>query len=140
MEVYVGFNRGPFRRPVPVRSPSCVFAVGQRVFVACPSDGPARATLTDDGGKIALATVGDGTQVAILAWRPGVGSSTRYRVRATDDTSIEGWLAVGNLRGSERAVAPATGEPTPPPRAPGSAPHRAGEHEDSGRRFGQRSV
>jgi len=85
--------------------------------------------LTDDGGKKPVATLCDGTEVAILAWRPALGDTTLYRVRATD-SGVEGWLPVGSLRGTETAIPLA---PTPPPAVP-SAPLR----EESGSRFGQR--
>jgi len=66
--------------------------------------------LTDDGGKKPVATLCDGTEVAILAWRPALGDTTLYRVRATD-SGLEGWLPGGNLRGTETAIPLA---PTPP--------------------------
>ena len=116
-------------RPI-IRVP--VFAVGADVYVACAGD---RATLTDDAGRKPLASLGDGAQVAILGWRPGVAGTARYRVRATD-SGLDGWLPVGNLRLTEAAIALA---PTAPPLpAVHPAPLRVGGVAGSGRRFGQR--
>jgi hypothetical protein len=124
-----------FRRPSPARARGPVLAVGRRVYVARSEDGPARVTLTDDAGANALATLPDGNEVEILAWRPR-GSGTRYRVRSTGD-GLEGWLGVGNLRSAQSAVLPAPTGPAAP--ATGSVPPRAKQSEASGRRFGQRA-
>jgi hypothetical protein len=124
-----------YRRPAPAGARGPVLAVGRRVYVARSGDGPARVTLTDDAGANALATLADGNEVEILAWRP-LGSGTRYRVRCTRD-GVEGWLGVGNLRSAQLAVAPALAGPAAP--AAGSAPPRAGRSEAAGRRFGQRA-
>ena len=128
------FGRGAFRAPAPVRIRVSVFAVGRRVFVAGAGDRLARATLTDEAGKMPLESLGDGTEVAILAWRPALAGATRYRVRATD-SGFEGWLPVGNLRGTKAAIPASTTAVLPSPID--SAPARIGESE--GRRFGQRS-
>jgi hypothetical protein len=132
----MGFPRGPLRTPAPVRSRAAVYSVGRRVYVACADERPARVALTDEAGTTPLMSLGDGTQVAILAWRPGWAGATRYRVRATD-SGLEGWLPVGNLRSTEAAIASV---PTAPPApAVGAAPLRVGESAESGRRFGQHS-
>jgi hypothetical protein len=74
-----------------------VFAVGQRVRVAACAEDPSNdVPLTDEAGKRRVASLDSGTEVAILAWRPGWSGTARYRVRATD-SGDEGWLAVGNL-------------------------------------------
>jgi len=91
--------------------------------------------LTDDDGKKPIASLRDGTAVVILAWRPAAGGTTRYRVRATD-SGFEGWLPVGNLRGTEAAVTSAP--PASPPPAVRPAPLRGDELGESGHRFGQR--
>lgn len=114
-----------------------MLAVGQRVFVACPEGGPTRVALTDDTGSTTIASLADGTEVDIVAWRPR-GSSTRYCVRSPRD-GFEGWLPAANLRGSHARVAPAPAAspvraaPAPTP----IAPRRA--DVDGKRRFGQRS-
>ena len=129
------FSHRSFRRPSPVRAGKFVLAVGRRVFVARSVDGPRRVTLTDDAGTNELATLTDGNEVEILAWRPR-GSGTRYRVRSTGD-GLEGWLAVGNLRGTRRAVSPA---PTAAAlSALASALPRATGTTNSGRRLDQRA-
>jgi len=130
----MAFPRGPLRAPAPVRIRVSVFAVGRRVYVACAGDRSACVTLTDADER-PLATLRDGTEVAILAWRPGWGGTTQYRVRATD-SGLEGWLRVGNLRGTEAATSPVTTAPPPPGVSP--APLRGEEFGESGRRFGQR--
>jgi hypothetical protein len=129
----MGSFRGAFRAPAPVRVRVAVFAVGRRVYVACAGDRSGPATLTDDSGKRALGSLSDGTEVAILAWRPGWAGTTRYRVRATA-SGFEGWLPVGNLRGTEAAISPVASAPA----AVGPTPVRLGEREESGRRFGMR--
>jgi hypothetical protein len=131
----VPFSHRSFRRPSPVRAGAFVLAVGRRVYVARSEDGPARVTLTDDAGAKDLATLTDGNEVEILAWRPR-GSGTRYQVRSTGD-GREGWLAVGNLRGTPLAVSRAATARAPSVTA--SALPRAKETANSGRRFGQRA-
>jgi len=94
----------------------------------------AHVALTDDADADALARLADGTAVEILAWRPRGSDGTRYRVRSTRN-GLEGWLAVDSLRST-----PLPSQPIEPPRAAtGSAPLRATEPGDSGRRFGQRA-
>lgn len=78
----------------------------------------------DAPGKTALASLGDGVEVRILAWRPGWAGTTRYNVRAVL-SGLEGWLPEGSLRGTEMFV-PAV---VPSPAVADSA--------GSGRRFGQ---
>jgi len=131
----MAFSRGPLRVPAPAHVRVSVFAVGQRVYVACATNQSARVLLTDDAGKKALASLGDGAEVVILAWRPAWAGTTQYRVRVTA-SGLEGWLPVANLRNTEVAVAPA---PTvPPPSDARPATVRVGELRTPGRRFGQR--
>jgi hypothetical protein len=129
------FRRRPLPAPAPVRIHASVFAVGRRVYVACAGDGSARVALTDDAGQMSLATLSDGTEVVILAWRPGWAGNTQYRVRVTS-SGLEGWLSVANLRSTEAVMSSApTGPPLP---AVHPAPLRVGECGETGRRFGQR--
>lgn len=128
----MGFARSSFRAPRPAGSKAAVFAVGRRVYVASTSDRSVSVTLTDDGGKTPIANLGDGTEVAILAWRPGWAGNTRYCVRTTN-SGVEGWLPVGNLRGTVAAVAPLvaalsvpTGRPARKPLPVASGSPRAG--------------
>jgi len=132
----MGFPRGPLRTPAPIRIRVAVFAVGRRVYVACAGDRSARVTLTDEASKRPLASLGDGTEVVILAWRPGSAGTTLYRVRATD-SGVEGWLPVDKLRSTETAISPAPTAPPAPPVPP--VPRRVAEFAEAGRRFGQRS-
>jgi hypothetical protein len=124
----MGFPRG--RAPAPARSRGAVFAVGRRVYVACAGDGSDRVILTDEAGKKPLASLGDGTEVAIVAWRPGWAGGTQYRVRATD-SGLEGRLAVSSLRSTAAAASAVPLAPAPVIRP--AAP-RIGE---SGRRLDQ---
>lgn len=109
------FSYSTFRRPTPVRSKVPALAVGRRVLVARSEDGPPHVALTDDLGTIALASLADGHEVEILAWRPR-GAATRYRVRSTGD-GLEGWLGVENLRGKAPVVLPSPA-PVAPVRRP----------------------
>ena len=120
------FSRAPFRTPARVRTPVTVFAVGRRVYVA----GAARATLTDEANK-PLASLSEGAEVTILAWRPGWAGTTRDSIRVTD-SGLEGWLPAADLRGTKTAIPPAPAAPPPP------AVHPAALRGAS-RRFGQRS-
>ena len=132
----MAFPRGPLRAPAPPRVRVDVFAVGRRVYIARARDGAVNVTLMDEAGKRPVASLGDGTEVGILAWHPGWSGNTRYRVRATDST-VEGWVPVGNLRGTEAATSSAPTAPPPPPVSP--VPRRVAEFAEAGRRFGQRS-
>lgn len=125
----MAFGRGN-RPSVPPRTKVAVFAVGRNVYVTCATT--ARATLTDETGKSPLGSLSDGTEVAILAWRPGSGDATRYRVR-TSVSGADGWLPVGNLRGTK--TAPPTPVPALGTTEPRELPVSAGERH---RRFGQR--
>jgi hypothetical protein len=73
-------------------------------------------TLTDDAGDKTLASLDEGTEVAIVAWRPNGASGARYCVRTTD-SGVEGWLSVANLRGKELPIVP----PLPKPSIPSAA-------------------
>ena len=128
------FPRAPIRAPARPRVRVDVFAVGRRVYVAGAGAGSARVTLTDDGDR-PLATLAEGSEVTIVAWRQRWAGTTRYCVRVTD-SGVEGWLAVGDLRGTKAAIAlpPAVS----PPVAARATAVRAAESETSGRRFGQR--
>ena len=111
------------RPPPPVRIRAEVFAVGRRVYVTCNGDRSARTILMDEPDKTSLATLDDGVEVRILAWRPGWAGKTRYRVR-TILSGLEGWLLETHLRGTKSFVPVATA--TPP----------VEDSTDSGRRFG----
>jgi len=126
----MAFPRAPLRKPAPARVSVAIFAVGRRVYVAGAGDRSARVTLTDAAER-PLASLGDGAEVTILGWLPGWAATTRYRVRVTD-SGLEGWLPVGDLRGTENAIASPPG--VPPPVRPGLG---AGPSGRSGRRFGQ---
>ena len=128
----MAFVRAPFRPPAPPRVRVAVFAVGRRVYI----HGAARSasvTLSDtaDGPLVSLS---DGTEVTILAWRPNWAGTTRYCVRVTD-SGLEGWLPVGDLRGSKTAI---SSSPAEPPRPVARAAVRGESSGSSPRRFGQR--
>jgi hypothetical protein len=98
-----------------------VFAVGRRVFVHCEQRGP--LVLDDENGHASHATLADGVEVEVIAWRPRGVSGTRYRIRAGAD-GVDGWVHASNLRTTlapPPAPAPAIATPEP---SPG---HRPGE-------------
>ena len=65
------FARSPLGVSSSARARAAVFAVGRRVYVACPNGSSSRVTLTDDSGRVPVASLVDGSEVTILAWRPG---------------------------------------------------------------------
>jgi hypothetical protein len=81
-----------------------VFAVGRRVFIACPSARVSSVPLTDDSGETVCGSLRDGAEVEILAWRPLGSQGTRYLVRSSRK-GIEGWIGAADLRGSKGKVA-----------------------------------
>jgi len=95
--------RGAFSRPFvqspPSRPPGDgnVLAVGWRVLVASSAGRGHRVTLTDGDGTTALATLADGAEVEILAWRPRRSGATLYRVRPTAG-GTEGWLSGASMK------------------------------------------
>lgn len=105
----MSYPGGRFRSTAPApardRSRAAVFAVGRRVFVACPGARVAGVTLTDDSGATPCGSLRDGAEVEIVAWRPLGSQGTRYRVRSS--RGIEGWLGVADLRSSKVAQATA---------------------------------
>ncbi len=128
----MAFFRAPLRTSPPARLRVPVFAVGRRAYIVRARDRSARVTLMD-GAERPLANLSDGAEVTILAWLPGRASTTRYCVRVTD-SGLEGWLPVGDLRGTRNAI---SSPPVPPP--PTVRPALgAGPSDRSGRRFAQR--
>jgi hypothetical protein len=113
----------------PPREPRIVLAVGQRVFVHGPIDVNQLVPLTDENGIPATASLRDGTEVEVLAWRPRGSAGTRYRICDRAD-GADGWLGADELR--KTAVRPAPALP-PPPAAP--SPYSP----SAGRPFGSRS-
>ena len=131
------FYRAPLRVPARPRVRVDVFAVGRRIYIAGAGAPSARVTLTDDGGDRPLASLPEGAEVTVVAWRPGWAGTTRYCVRVSD-SNLEGWLPVGELRSTKVAI-PSTSAAPPPPIARPTAAGPAG-FESSGRRFGQRAT
>ena len=106
----MAFSRGPMRAPTPTRTRGAVFAIGRLVHVTSPAGRSMSVSLTDDTGDKCLASLGDGTEVAIVAWRPNGATGTRYCVRTTD-SAVEGWIPVGNLRSKDPIVVPSNPKP-----------------------------
>jgi len=100
-------------RPPPTAKAAPVLGVGSRALVVSGNGRSHAVTLTDDAGTQALATIADGAEVEILAWRPRRGGETRYRVVSTSG-GTEGWLGAGSLQ--------ARPAPPPPPQPVGAAP------------------
>jgi hypothetical protein len=98
---------------LPAANGHVVLGVGSRAVVTSPGTGSRCVTLTDDSGANALATVADGVEVEITAWRPRRGSNALYRVVSTTD-GVEGWLGAESLqpRALPSPPKPATGAPT----------------------------
>src|SRR5438132_385651 len=125
-----GSRFSPFasvRLPTPKAPPP--LGVGSRVTVTCRSDGSDRVTLTDDNGTSALATVAEGVEVEILAWRPRRGADTRYRVVAPRVRTPSSRVSTCQSETASRSGLRAVGVP-PRPRAGGMmgfsrAPFRA---------------
>jgi len=116
--VSVGFRPSPDAKERPTLS------VGSRVLVAARTGGDRRVALTDDGGTSIVATIPDGTEVEVLAWRPRRGGDTRYLVAPTGGP--EGWLGASCLRPRPVVVAPKRVEvaPASPPVPPAAATRR----------------
>jgi hypothetical protein len=89
----------------PNSKPAPVLGIGSRVLVASRNGRSGHVTLTDDNGTSAVATVADGVEVEILAWRPRRGGETRYRVVSTSG-GVEGWLGATSLRPRQPAPSP----------------------------------
>ncbi|HWP66987.1 MAG TPA: hypothetical protein VNO26_13890 [Candidatus Limnocylindria bacterium] len=106
-----------------------VWAVGSRAYVHCGTE--AAVVLTDEYERVANATLEDGVEVEVCAWRPHGMAGPRYHVRACDD-GVDGWIGGEYLR--------ATREPPPaaPPEEPGPALRSAAGFVSYSRRFGQR--
>lgn len=124
----MAFSRGPMRAPAPTRTRGAVFAIGRLVHVTSPAGRSMSVSLTDDTGDKCLASLGDGTEVAIVAWRPNGATGTRYCVRTTD-SAVEGWLPVGNLR-SKEPIVPVSPKP-PVVTVSAAAPLRVGARRAS---------
>ena len=104
-------------RPQPTAKDQPVLGVGSRVLVTCRGSGAGGVTLMDDAGTSAVATVREGVEVEILAWRPRRGADTRYRVIPTAG-GTEGWLVGSNLERRQPPPAPKLLVPAKPAAKP----------------------
>ena len=111
----MSFPRMPFS-PAGTRVGGPVLAIGQRARVVCPSGRVHRVMLTDDLG-VTLASLSEGVEVEIVAWRPRGPNGTRYRVRSGAN-GLEGWLGAASLRSEppRPVVKPVAVVVTPPAR------------------------
>jgi len=91
--------------PPPTTKDRAILAVGWRVLVSCRNGGSEHVTLTDESGTSPVATVADGVEVEIVAWRPRRGGDTRYRVVSTNG-GIEGWLGAASLQARHPSPSP----------------------------------
>jgi hypothetical protein len=105
--------------------------------------------LADEGGReLSGASLDDGVEVQVVAWRPRGATDTRYRVRAITGEQLEGWVFAQELRRSlipaaeAAASAPAATAPAHPFVQQAHGPQRQlarpSKADDAGRRFGQR--
>jgi hypothetical protein len=123
------FPRGPGYvsvgfRPSPEAKERPTLSIGSRALVAARGGSSDRGVaLTDDGGTSIVATVPDGTEVEVLAWRPRRGGDTRYLVAPRGGP--EGWLGASCLRPRPVAVVPKRIEPTPAIKPAPAPPARA---------------
>ena len=117
------------------RSSLPIIAVGQRVFVSCPSR--ELVSLGDESGKrVSAVRLTDGLEVEVIAWRPRGANETRYRVRVPS-TGADGWLPAVNLRKSLVPLPTAASRTLPRPASPAVTPARPAPVADDRRRFGQ---
>ena len=128
------FSRAPVRAPARPRVRVAVFAVGGRAYAVGSGGSSAHVTLRDDNER-PLASLKEGAEVMILAWRPGWKGTTRYCVRVMD-SGLEGWLPASELRSTKDAISSLPAATLPTGARPGVLP--AGESTNSRRRFGQR--
>ncbi len=129
---------------LPAANGRAVLGVGSRAVVASPGAGSGRVTLTDDSGANALATVADGVEVEITAWRPRRGSNALYRVVSTTG-GVEGWLGAESLKprvlpappkpaaGAQATTRTPVAEPEPARRSPVAVPHGRSPRRTRGR-------
>ena len=111
-----------------------VHAVGQRVYVNRLGTGFVHVDLMNDEGTTTIASLADGLEVMVVAWKPRGSTGTRYRVRCTHD-GVEGWLAAANLRRTRAVASPALPSGPPAKSAPDST---ASVAHDAKPRFGRR--
>jgi|RhiMetdeSRZDD1v2_1073273.scaffolds.fasta_scaffold609407_3 hypothetical protein len=128
------FSRAPVRAPARPHVRVAVFAVGGRAYTVNAGGRSAHVTLTDDNER-PLASLKEGAEVLILAWRPGWKGTTRYCVRMMD-SGLEGWLPASELRRTKDAIPSLPAATLPAGTSPGVLPAR--ESASSRRRFGQR--
>lgn len=138
------------RRAIP-RPPrlSFIIPIGGRVFMHCRAGASRSVPLGDEGGReLSGASLTDGVEVQVVAWRPRGPTDTRYRVRTMTGERLEGWVFAQELRRSlipaaeVAASAPAATTPAHPAvqqaHGPQRQPARSSKADDIGRRFGQR--
>src|SRR5262245_66020293 len=98
----------PFARMPPPRIPgdAIVLAVGSRGVVQ--ADGSkGSVTLMSEDGLTQLATLPDGVEVEVVAWRPRRAGATMYCVRQTSGVA-EGWITAVRLRPHPTPARPKT--------------------------------
>ena len=94
--------------PPRIAGDALVLCVGSRGVVR--ADGSkGSVTLMSEDGLTSLATLSDGVEVEIVAWRPRRAGGTMYCVRQTSGVA-EGWVAAVSLRPHP---IPARPKPTP---------------------------
>jgi hypothetical protein len=125
---------------------SFIIPIGGRVFVHCRAGGSRLVPLGDEnGGELSGASLADGVEVEVVAWRPRGPTDTRYRVRTTRGERLDGWVFAQELR---RSLIPAEETAASVPAPAHHVVQRVHEQhrravrpapaDDTGRRFGQR--
>jgi hypothetical protein len=129
-------------KPPPGVKDRPALAVGSRAVVAARNGGRGAVTLTDDTGSRDIATIADGTEVEVVAWRPRRGGDTRYRVMPTGG-GPEGWLGASDLKPRQVVTPPKRVEvqapPSPAPRSEATRPRPVAARKPIARPAAKRS-
>jgi hypothetical protein len=94
--VPTGFASRRFSHEPSRPSKGTVLAVGVRAIVRSRREGFSRVPVTGEDGTVTLATLADGVEVEITAWRPRRTAGALYRVRTIADGK-EGWVNASSL-------------------------------------------
>ena len=131
------------RRAMP-RPPrlSFIIPIGGHVFMHSRAGASRSVPLADETGReLSGASITDGVEVEVVAWRPRGPTDTRYRVQTIAGEPLDGWVFAQELRRSLIPAAEAAASAptaTAPGHGPQQQPARPSKADAAGRRFGQR--